>query len=94
MFADVKTKRRGSGYQYRVQGINFDEVLFADDTICISHDTKAMNKMLSAIEVIGKASGMKLNKEKCEVMRFGGRARVAFHDKAPVKEVNKAKYLG
>ena len=37
---------------------------------------------------------MALNKGKCEVIKFGGRARVTFLDKAPVKEVNKAKYLG
>ena len=69
---EVKTKMRGSGYQYRVQGTNFDEVLFADDTICISHDTKAMNRMLSTIEEIGAESGIGLNKGKCEVIRFGG----------------------
>ena len=64
MFADVKTQLRGSGYQYRIRGLNFDEVLFADDTICISHDTKAMNRMLKTIEEIGAISGMKLNRGK------------------------------
>ena len=53
-----------------------------------------MNKMLAAIEEVGKASGMGLNKAKCEIMRFGGRARVTFKNKTPVREVNKAKYLG
>ena len=60
----------------RVQGANFDEVLIADDTICISHDNKVMNKFLSAIEEVGKESGMGLNKGKREVIKFGGRARV------------------
>ena len=37
---------------------------------------------------------MGLNKGKCELLRFGGRAKVVFRNKAPVKEVSKAKYLG
>ena len=51
MFADVKQEIQGAGNLYRVQGANFDEVLFADDTICITQDTKIMNRMLKAIEV-------------------------------------------
>jgi len=79
---------------HRASGATFDEVLFADDTICISRDTKSMNKMLKAIEEIGLKSGMKLNKDKCEVMQFGGRAKIRFRDRSTIKEVQKAKYLG
>ena len=74
MFADVKEAMKWKSIKYRVEGAKFDEVLFEDDTICISHDTKAMNKMLTAIEEIGAKSGMKLNKSKCEAIRFGSKA--------------------
>ena len=36
---------------------------------------------------------MKLNKGKCEALKFGGRAAVKFKNKDLVKEVNKAKSL-
>ena len=72
----------------------FDEILFADDTICITRDTRTMNKMLSAVEKIGWKSGMRLNKGKCEALQFGGKSKIVFHNKTPVKSVEKSKYLG
>ncbi len=53
----------------RVPGTEFDEVMYADDTICISTDTRWMNRMLAEIERIGEIYGLKLNKTKCEVMK-------------------------
>ena len=94
MFADVKEKMSSNRCRYRVTGASFDEVLFADDTICISEDTRTMNKMLAAIEEVGKRSGMKLNKGKCEALQFQGIARVKFQNKDLVKNVEQAKYLG
>ena len=94
MFADVINELKGAGFQYRVQGANFDEVLSADDTICITQDTKVMNKMLKAIEIIERQSGMRLNKGKCEAVKYGGQANVVFQDRQKVKTVDKSKYLG
>ena len=37
----------------------FDEVLYADDTICTTTDTRAMNKLLAAIETEGEKYGLK-----------------------------------
>ena len=34
----------------RVQGTTFDEVLYADDTICVSEREDAMNALLAQIE--------------------------------------------
>ena len=48
--------------KHRVAGATFDEVLYADDTICASKDTRAMNKLLANIETIGGKYGMELNK--------------------------------
>ena len=94
MFSDVKMEVRGLGLKYRVTGANFDEVLFADDTICISTNTRAMNRMLSAIERIGKRSGMRLNKAKCEALQFNQQGKIVFQDKTPVRSVEESKYLG
>ena len=40
--------------------------MYADDTICISEDTKTMNEFISKIEEQGFEYGLKLNKNKCE----------------------------
>ena len=57
-------------------------------------DTKAMNRLLAAIEKEGAKYGMKLNKGKCELMHTDGHPNVHFADgqKVPAKE--EVKYLG
>ena len=94
MFSDVKEQMGNTRIQHRIRGAPFDEVLFADDTICLSHDTRTMNKMLKAIEEIGARSGMRLNKKKCEALIFGSNAKVKFRDNVLVNKVSQAKYLG
>ena len=61
--------------QIQSQGATFDEVLFADDSICVSDDKKTMNKMLAAIEKVVLKSCMKLNRGRCEALQFGGVAK-------------------
>ena len=45
-------------------GTDFDEVIYADDTIRISRNIKAMSKLTAEIETEGRNYGMKLNKTK------------------------------
>ena len=94
MFDDVKQRMKGTATPHRTTGARFDEVLFADDTICFSKDTRVINKMLQAIEEIGWQSGMRLNKGKCEVILFGNNANVHFPGGAKMKANDRAKYLG
>jgi hypothetical protein len=91
---DVNQSVRRNLAQHRPPGSNFDEVLFADDTICISSDTRSMNMLLAAIQREGAKYDMKLNQTKCEALVFGGRAAIKFEDGTPVKQVSEAKYLG
>ena len=44
MFHDIKLEIQGTLSLHRIEGINVDEVMYADDTICISNDTRTMNK--------------------------------------------------
>ena len=78
----------------RIPGATFDEVTYADDTICISTCTKAMNKFLKAIEEEGLKYGMKLNKGKCELITTHSTADVHFPSGQQVSKVKKATYLG
>ena len=63
MFHDVHQETDRILSQQRVPGAEFDEVTYADDTICITTETKAMNKFLEAIEWEGFRYGLKLNKK-------------------------------
>ena len=63
MFHDVHQETDRYLESHRVPGADFDEVTYADDTICISTDTRAMNKFLEAIEWEGFRYGVKLNKK-------------------------------
>ena len=46
--------------KHRVPGADFDEVTYADDTICISRCIKTMNEFIESIETEGFTYGMKL----------------------------------
>ena len=63
MFYDVHQETDRYLSNQRVPGAGFDEVTYADDTICISTDTMAMNKFLEAFEWEGFRYGLKLNKK-------------------------------
>jgi len=80
--------------RHRVPGADFDEVTYADDTICISRSPTAMNKFIKAIEEEGIKYGMKLNKTKCELITNNNNSRIHFPDNTPVKRQTAATYLG
>jgi len=98
LFWDVKKERELSRKlrENRVPGASFDEVLYADDTILISTDTRAINEFLKEIETQGEKIGMKLNKDKTEVIVIGKNknAHIKFKNGTPVKRATDAKYLG
>ena len=68
MFYDVHTELDSILATQRVPGAEFDEVTYADDTICITTSTEATNKFLKTIEEQGLRYGLKLNKNKCELI--------------------------
>ena len=66
LFSDVKRnvdiKRKLE--ENRVPGANFDEVLYADDTILVSTDTKTIHLFLKEIDEQGEKIELKLNRGK------------------------------
>ena len=94
MFHDIHQEDKVKTKEHRVVGTEQDEVLYADDTICISRDENAMNRLLSAIEREGKKYGMGLNKGKCEHLAFGGAGQVTFADGSEVSRKTEVKFLG
>ena len=80
--------------KHRVPGADFDEVTYADDTICISRCIKTMNEFIESIEIEGFKYGMKLNKTKCELLTNNNNAKIIFPDGTPIKKEKSATYLG
>ena len=94
LFHDVHQKLHTELARNRVPGADFDEVTYADDTICISRSIKAMNNFIKTIEEEGIKYGMKLNKTKCELLTNNPSARIVFPNNTPVKKQQSATYLG
>ena len=80
MFHDIHCNIGGDMIEDRIPGVNFEEVLYADDTICISSSTRKMNKLIAEIEREGLKFGLKLNKGKCETMYTMEEADVHFEN--------------
>ena len=72
---DVGRLHGGRALRHRVLGADFDGALYADDTICVSQDARAMNLLLKGIEKEGRKYWMRLNSKKCELMRCHANVR-------------------
>ena len=95
MFEDIHKEDTHNLIQHRIKGANFDEVVYADDTICVSTDSRAMNKFLAHIETQGKQYNMKLNYSKCEVFTTGNTTpSIHFADGTKKTHKPEVKYLG
>ena len=94
MFHDIHDGDFLNLAKHRVIGTKVDEILFADDTICISTCTLTINAFLKAIEEEGIKYGMKLNKNKCELITTHPNADVKYQDGTQNKKTNKTTYLG
>ena len=94
LFHDVHKNDRLKTIEHRIKGMEEDEILYADDTICMSEDEETMNIILNEIEKEGATSRLKLNKTKCEHMNFGQAGRVKFADGTLVPLMSEVKYVG
>jgi hypothetical protein len=94
MLADIHDGDTQRLIEHRIPGAGFDEVLYADDTICMSMNTRAMNKLLASIEREGAKYGMKLNKSKCELVKTNKNPNVHFANGQRVPPKDEVKYLG
>ena len=50
MFNKVHYRLWADMIEHRVQGVEFDEIMYADDTICVSENREAMETLLKDIE--------------------------------------------
>ena len=78
----------------RMDGMEDDKILYADDTICVSQGETAMNILLSATDTEGVLYGFRLNMKKCEYLNSGPAGIVCFTDGTPVSVKPEVKHLG
>ena len=94
MFIDAKQDIKHTLIQQRVPGADFDEVMYADDTILVSESTKAMNLFIRQNEIKGREYGLNLNKKKCELLTTEINPNIHFEDNIKVPRKDEVKYLG
>ena len=97
-FTDTKTEMQETLRTHRVQGAEFDEVLFADDTILVSEDRQTLEAYLHKIEEVSGWYGMRLNRTKCEAITVNAKNDddniIRFKNGTRVPQHNLVKYLG
>eukprot|EP00975_Prorocentrum_lima_P044983 9421179-Prorocentrum_lima.AAC.1 len=88
---EQKGVNRESGW---LPGVQFDSILYADDTSLVSGSSGIIQAILVAIQDLGLQYGMALNQDKCEMLRFHSLLDIFFKDGTKVKVVEQAKLLG
>ena len=78
----------------RFEGLDFDRVYYADDTLITTTCTKACNNLLHEIKKISAQFGLRLNRDKCSYIAMNGNIIIKFADGTRLKRVNEATYLG
>ena len=95
MFHDVKQRFHDPHHIQTFQGINFQELLYADDTLIIAKCAKTANAFLHLIEEESNYLHLRLNHGKCTFMAFNSPNRgIKFRDGTQMQSTEEAKYLG
>ena len=94
LFQDIHQGDKLKLHEHRVLGMETDEIIYADDTICISEDEEAFSRLLQAIEVEGGKYGLRFNNNKCQYLHFCTAGKIHFTDWTQVPKQHEVKYLG
>ena len=78
----------------RKAGVEFDRIYYADDTVLLTTNTYAANRILWAIEAVSRQFGLMLNREKCSYIAMNGNNVLRFADGTKLSRCAEATYLG
>ena len=78
----------------KLDGIDFTELLYADDTALITNNINAMNRLLAKIEVCAQYHGLNFNKDKCVSMNFHVAQKTKYANGTEVPTPDNTVYLG
>ena len=94
LFHDVHRRFNDPRYAKTFQGINFHELLYADDTLILTKSFASANQYLHLIEEESQYLDLNLNKSKCCYIAFNCRGSIAFQNGDPMKSTDESTYLG
>ena len=94
LFANFNSKNNDPQNRKTLQGLNFHELLYADDTLVVAKNTKTAKTYLKLIEDESEYFNMKLNKDKCTYIASNKNNKIIFRDGTLLKSVDKTTYLG
>ena len=80
MFNGIYQDDKQNRIKHRIPGTTYDEVLYADDIICVPTNTMALNKLLALVEEERGKHVLEQNKTKNDVMYNSTKASVHFRD--------------
>ena len=93
-FLQMLTEKKDPQNRKTLQGLNFHELLYADNTLVVAKSTKTAKTYLKLIEDESEYYHMKLNKDKCTYIAFNKNNKIIFRDGTPFESVDKTTYLG
>ena len=95
IFQDIRVTLNTPKQQEPIKGIQFAEVLYADDTLLFGTHTHTINKLLHAVQQESGKYNMKLNMGKCVNLTINRhQSSIKFLDGTPVPRKSHASYLG
>ena len=66
LFKDVKSRTNTKKMNEPIEGIKFNEILYADDTQLIGTNTANLNRLIKEIQIESEYYNLALNYDKCE----------------------------
>jgi len=91
---DIQANLSPEEISKRIPNTDVDMVYYADDTIIVSTDKKACEKLLELTETISGKYGLKLNKAKCVNLNMNTEEQQAFGNGEALGKAQDATYLG
>ena len=88
IFADIRAEHHRALASGKLDHLLFMEILYADDMLLISKNTRTMNILFHAMETESAYYGLKLNQSKCAVVNMYGNNLVRFKDGTHVPKKN------
>ena len=94
MFQDVKSSLNDPRNQNTFQGINFNELLYADDTLLIAKRARVATKYLHLVEAESNYLHLKLNQDNCAFISCNSNGSSFFSNGLRMQTSEDISYLG
>ena len=95
MLKDINSRLNTPRHRQPIDGINFSEILYADDTLLFHSHTQSLNKLLKEVQVESAYYNLKLNFGKCiNLTLHQKQSSVKFMNGELVPRKKRAIYLG